>query len=224
MNQSSRSTRAPDGGAADDTRSVLIEAGRDLFVTKGFDGASVRAITERAGANLGAITYHFGSKLELYHAVLESELGPLADRVVAAGTGDGPAIDRMATVVEAYFRHLEEHPHLPRLMLQEIAAGKPPPAVVAHTLRRVMGTLAHLQQEGTADGTVRPGHPVLTALSVVAQPIYMTLVSPLLNAFAGLDLEDEATRAAAVAHSIAFVRGGLSPTAHADGKTVEKER
>lgn len=195
-----------------------------MFVTKGFDGASVRAITQRAGTNLGAITYHFGSKLELYHAVLESELRPLADRVVAAGDGDGPAVERMAAIVEAYFRHFEEHPHLPRLMLQEIAAGKPPPPVVAHTLRRVMGTLAHLQQEGTADGTVRPGHPILTALSVVAQPIYMTLVSPLLNAFAGLDLEDEATRAAAVAHSIAFVRGGLSPTGDFDGKTVEKER
>lgn len=224
MNQSTINTRTLDGGASDDTRSVLIESGRDLFVTKGFDGASVRAITQRAGANLGAVTYHFGSKLELYHAVLESELRPLADRVVAAGDGDGPAVDRMAAVVEAYFRHLEEHPHLPRLMLQEIAAGKPPPPVVAHTLKRVMGTLAHLQQEGTVDGTVRPGHPILTALSVVAQPIYMTLVSPLLNAFAGLDLEDEATRAAAVAHSIAFVRGGLSPTEDIDGTTVEKER
>lgn len=222
MNDSTKDTRTRNSGPADDTRSVLIEAGRDLFVTKGFDGASVRAITQRARANLGSITYHFGSKLELYHAVLESELGPLADRVVAAGAGNGPAVERMAAIVEAYFRHLEEHPHLPRLMLQEIAAGKPPPPVVAHTLKRVMGTLALLQQEGVADGTVRPGHPILTALSVVAQPIYMTLVSPLLNAFAGFDLEDEATRAAAVAHSIAFVRGGLSPTGDNDGKTVER--
>jgi AcrR family transcriptional regulator len=228
MNYSRADTPIPDSGAADDTRSALIEAGRDLFVTKGFDGASVRAITQRAEANLGAITYHFGSKLELYHAVLESELSPLADRVVAAGDGVGPAVERMAAIVEAYFRHLEDHPHLPRLMLQEIAAGKPPPPVVAHTLKRVMGTLARLQEEGATDGTVRPGHPVLTALSVVAQPIYMTLVSPLLHAFAGLDLADETTRAAAVAHSIAFVRAGLSPTGDAggntEGNTVERER
>lgn len=224
MNDSTRDTRISDGGSTDDTRSVLIEAGRDLFVTKGFDGASVRAITERARANLGAITYHFGSKLELYHAVLESELGPLADRVVAAGAGNGPALERMTAIVGAYFRHLEEHPHLPRLMLQEIAAGKPPPPVVSQTLKRVMGTLARLQQEGIADGTVRPGHPILTALSVVAQPIYMTLVSPLLKAFAGLDLEDETTRAAAVDHSLAFVRAGLSPTDDIDGTTVEKKR
>lgn len=212
-----------DGGTADDTRSALMEAGRDLFVTKGFDGASVRAITQRAAVNLGAITYHFGSKLGLYHAVLESELQPLADRVVAASSGGEPVVDRMAAIVEAYFGHFEEHPHLPRLMLQEIAAGKPPPPVVAHTLKRVMGTLTRLQQEGVADGTVRPGHPILTALSVVCQPIYMTIVSPMLKAFAGLDLEDEATRAAAVDHSVAFVRAGLSPTDVVDRKTVEKE-
>lgn len=224
MNDPTSHTRALDGGTVDDTRSALIEAGRDLFVTKGFDGASVRAITQSAEANLGAITYHFGSKLELYHAVLESELQPLADRVVAASSGDEPVVDRMAAIVEAYFAHFEEHPHLPRLMLQEIAAGKPPPPVVAHTLKRVMGALSRLHQEGVADGTVRPGHPILTALSVVSQPIYMTLVSPLLEAFAGLDLEDESTRAAAVHHSVAFVRAGLSPTDDIVAKTVEENR
>lgn len=216
-------TRTSDGGPAGDTRSALIQAGRDLFVTKGFDGASVRAITQRASANLGAITYHFGSKLELYHAVLQSELEPLADRVVAASSGSDPVVDRMAAIVEAYFSHFEEHPHLPRLMLQEIAAGKPPPPVVSHTLKRVMGALTRLHQEGVADGTLRPGHPILTALSVVAQPIYMTLVSPLLQALAGLDLEDGATRTAAVGHSIAFVRAGLSPMDGIDGKTVKEQ-
>ena len=193
-----------------DTRGALLDAGRALFVSKGFDGASVRAITERAGANLGAVTYHFGSKRELYHAVLEREIAPLADGVRQASAGPGPAGHRMTAVVGAFFEHFKGHPDMPRLMLQEIAAGKEPPPVVAATLKQVMGTLAEIQRAGIDDGTIRPGHPVLTALSVVAQPIYMTLVSPLLKAITGLDLADPATRAVAVEHATAFVRAGLA--------------
>ena len=217
MNQSSKGfatspATSPDvpSPSGDGTRAALLEAGKELFVSKGFDGASVRAITERAGANLGAVTYHFGSKRALYHAVLKQELTPLADRVVKASEIAGSAADRMAAIVEAYFEHFRGHPDLPRLMLQEIAAGKEPPPVVSETLRRVMGTLVRLQQEGLRDGTVRPGHPVLTALSVVAQPIYMTLVAPLLKAFAGVDLGADETRARVVEHATAFVRAGLA--------------
>ena len=196
-----------------DTRTAILDASRALFVTKGFDGASVRAITERAGANLGAVTYHFGSKQALYHAVLERELTPLADRVRSASEDPGSAAQRMAAVVGALFEHFRGHPDMPRLMLQEIAAGKEPPPVVIATLQRVMGTLTRIHEAGIRDGTVRSGHPVLTALSVVAQPIYMTLVSPLLKAITGLDLGDPDTRSMAVAHATSFVRAGLAPEA-----------
>lgn len=210
--------------SATGTRGALLQAGRALFVSKGFDGASVRAITERAGANLGAVTYHFGSKRQLYHAVLEREITPLADQVARASQGPGPAVGRMAAVVGAFFEHFQGHPDMPRLMLQEIAAGKEPPPVVAATLKRVMGTLSGIQREGIEDGTIRPGHPLLTALSVVAQPIYMTLVSPFLKAITGLDLADPATRAAAVEHASAFVRAGLTPEATAGGPSDAASR
>ena len=67
----------------DGTRARLLDAARNLFAENGFDGASVRAITHAAHANLGAITYHFGSKWQLYVAVLEQLFGGLADQVTA---------------------------------------------------------------------------------------------------------------------------------------------
>ena len=52
---------------------------------------------------------------------------------------------------------------------------------------------------------------MLTALSVIAQPIYLTLVAPLLRAVAHVDLSDPETRQAAVKHATEFVRHGLEP-------------
>lgn len=198
-----------DSGAA--TRADLVAAGRKLFANKGFDGTSVRALTAEAGANLGAVTYHFGSKRGLYTAVLEDGVRPLAARVARAASGSGTAHEQMLAVVQAYFDHLTEHPDLPHLMLQELAAGKEPPAVIVEIIQSVMETIARLQLEGVEDGSVRPGHPVLTALSVVSQPIYLTLVSPLLRRVGGIDLTEPEVRRTAVAHTLAFVDAALKP-------------
>jgi AcrR family transcriptional regulator len=182
-----------------------------MFGQRGYDGASIRAITREAGANLGAVTYHFGSKRGLYAAVLEQGLRPIAARVQAVGESEGSGLDRMLAVVEAYFEHFELHPDLPHLLLQEVAAGKHPPPVVLDILRSVKDTIARLQSEGAADGSVRPGHPVLTALSVVSQPVYLALVAPLLRTVGPVDLAQPATRRLALEHTLAFVRAGLSP-------------
>ncbi|HSG82026.1 MAG TPA: helix-turn-helix domain-containing protein, partial [Gemmatimonadota bacterium] len=52
------------------TAEALLRAAHHLFARFGYDGTSVRAITREAGSNLGAVTYHFGSKEALYDSVL----------------------------------------------------------------------------------------------------------------------------------------------------------
>jgi AcrR family transcriptional regulator len=193
-----------------DTPAALVAAGRHVFARKGFDGASVRDITRQAGVNLGAITYHFGSKRGLYEAVLTSGLGPMVDRVAAVAVGPGTPLERLDGVVDVFFDHMGANADLPRLLLQEVAAGKQPPAAVVSILQKNAAYVMRIVSEGWADGSVRRGHPVLTALSVVAQPIYMTIMAPLLREVGGLDLADPETRRAAADHVKRFVRTGLS--------------
>ena len=74
--------------ATTDTRTQLLDAAEQLFAERGFRGTSVRAITERAGANLAAVGYHFGSKAEL--------LGAVARRVIEPITAaQGAGLDRL---------------------------------------------------------------------------------------------------------------------------------
>lgn len=211
MNERATATEDSPQGAA--TRAALIDAARAWFARSGFDGASVRAITSDAGANLGSVTYHFGSKRELYEAVLASGLRPLADRVIAAADSDGTGLERLLTVVEVYFDHLAAHPDVPHLLLQEIAAGKEPPDAVREIMGEVLGALRELQREGERDGSIRPGDETLTALSVVAQPIYLTLVAPLLGSVTGIDVMQPSTHRTMIDHATGFVRRALEPRA-----------
>ncbi|MBK8840460.1 MAG: CerR family C-terminal domain-containing protein [Hyphomonadaceae bacterium] len=54
-----------------DTRSKLMHAAMRVFAREGFAAASTRMIATESGVNLQAITYHFGSKAELYRGVVQ---------------------------------------------------------------------------------------------------------------------------------------------------------
>ncbi|MDX2036526.1 MAG: CerR family C-terminal domain-containing protein [Isosphaeraceae bacterium] len=53
-----------------DTKKRLLAAASEEFAEKGFEGATVRSISYRAGTNLAAVNYHFGDKTKLYEEVL----------------------------------------------------------------------------------------------------------------------------------------------------------
>lgn len=52
------------------TRKHLLTAAAGVFAERGFRDATVREICRKAGANVAAISYHFGDKEALYSAVL----------------------------------------------------------------------------------------------------------------------------------------------------------
>ncbi len=49
-----------------DTRQALLDAAEELFSQKGFAAVGIRQIVEKAGCNIAAINYHFGSKSDLH--------------------------------------------------------------------------------------------------------------------------------------------------------------
>ena len=55
-----------------ETKKRLLEAAGEIFAEYGYRAATVRQISQKAGANLAAINYHFGDKEGLYMAVLRS--------------------------------------------------------------------------------------------------------------------------------------------------------
>jgi TetR/AcrR family transcriptional regulator, regulator of cefoperazone and chloramphenicol sensitivity len=66
------------------TRERLLDTAERLFAVRGFAATSVREITDAAGANLGAVNYHFRSKENLYAEVFTRRAALLGEPVVAA--------------------------------------------------------------------------------------------------------------------------------------------
>jgi AcrR family transcriptional regulator len=69
--RASTKTRSPNA------RERLLDAAERLFADYGFKGVSVRSIVEKAGVNLGAIPYYFGTKENLFKEVFYRRAVPL---------------------------------------------------------------------------------------------------------------------------------------------------
>lgn len=91
----------------DPTKARVLEAAGEEFAAKGFAGATVRAICDRAGANLAAVNYHFGGKEALYErAVVEAHRGGVDEPTpdAAALAGEPPEGQ-----LRIFVRHFLEH-------------------------------------------------------------------------------------------------------------------
>ena len=66
--------------AGSETMERLISAAEELFSTAGFGGTSLRLLTQRAGTNIAAVSYHFGSMEKLYGAILDRRFLPILER------------------------------------------------------------------------------------------------------------------------------------------------
>lgn len=190
MNESSRATRAR-----------LLDATRRCVRRSGVAATTSRAITTEAGANLAAITYHFGSKddlvaealLDAIRAGVEPALDVLRRDDLDAGVRLLMAVDALRTAFStmaadapAYVEALAQARHLPAL--REGVLG------LFDELRRfVAGQMAEQKAAGQLPGWVDPeamaGLLLATANGIVLQAVVdpdATDVNALAGQFAGL--------------------------------------
>lgn len=207
MNDTTQHSRTGQDGTAD----ALIHAARKLFALHGYEGTSVRAITAKAGANLGAITYHFGSKRALYEAVISTAMASSRERFAgaAAEAGDEP-LDQVDGMVREFFDFLQENADLPVFMAQQLTSPHPIPRAALETIGANIALLSSIIAEGQASGSIRDGEARLMALSIAAQPIWLTLARRALREGQDIDPDDPETRPRLVQSVVDFVRAGLA--------------
>ena len=89
------------------TKVRILDAAESLFMEQGFEATSLRSITATAGVNLAAVNYHFGSKEELFQAVLTRRLDPMnqerVDLLTALERAAGPGPVSCEQILSALF-------------------------------------------------------------------------------------------------------------------------
>lgn len=146
------------------TRQRILDAAELLFAARGFDGASLRWIAERAGIREPGLYNYFDSKRALYAAVLDRALAPML-QVLQAQLAPGASKEEFAQLPATMTDLLLEHPRM-AAFFQQALRGDPEGTGV----ELIQGWLDRLFRSGleALPAGAGGGDPVDRALLVIA--------------------------------------------------------
>ena len=94
---------------AKDTAGKILQASKKLFAQMGYDGVSIKKISQEAGANSALISYYFGGKLQLYQAVLKQQADAIIDAIEALKHSPLPPLQWILVFMDEQTRlHLKD--------------------------------------------------------------------------------------------------------------------
>src|SRR5437773_12173760 len=109
---------------AEATRQALLTAGTRLFAERGYDGASLSVIADRAGVNKAMVSYHFGGKRKLYLAIVTATFTDLVARAEELPASGRPAPELLRELIALIAdTAMRRNPDFPAMMLREVLAG-----------------------------------------------------------------------------------------------------
>lgn len=201
-----------------ETRQRLLEAACDVFAGKGYRNATVQDICERAGANIAAVNYYFGSKQSLYEEVW-THLWDVAHRGYQAEIEsiDSP-VERLHAIIRTRIHHLlggGKTGRLPAIIYREMAD---PTELNQQLVERFLKpAIESLTATVAAILGVPKGHPAARRCAVSIQSQFMSInimrqkkkQHPLLHML-GVSDPTAGNLNALTDHIFSFVQGGLN--------------
>ena len=186
----------------------ILGAGERVFARAGFNGATMAAIADEAGLPKANLHYYFGSKLELYRAVLARTLHDWLAPMQAI-TADAEPREALATYIRAKMAMSQQRPDASRVYANELLHGAP---VVGELLRTELRDIVR-EKAAVIDGWVAAGRMA----TVDATQLFFTLWAATqtyadfdvqVRAVLGREALDAADQARATEHVVGLILRG----------------
>ena len=200
---------------AEKTRAKILTAAEREFAQKGLAGARVDAIAEESGANKRMIYYYFGSKEELYIAVLERAYTEMRSSERGLALDHLEPLEAIRRLTEFKFDYSAGHPTLINLlngenMLNAEYLKESKRLRDMHT--SLVKSIGAILDTGVKTNTIRPGiDPLHLYISISGLSYFYFSNTPTLSAAFGHDLASPAERKARRSHVVDVIMAYLRP-------------
>jgi AcrR family transcriptional regulator len=201
----------PRGGDAA-VREALLETARRLFLSRGYDAVGIREIAAEAASSPATIAYHFGDKLGLYKAMLETAIAPVAEKLRSLEGSAAPGVAGLAELAAVYGRVLAANSWIPALIVREVLTGSGPfrEVFIEQFAGRLAPLLVATIRREQAAGRLRADlDPRLVALSAIGLIVFPYVAMPVASRVFGLTADDPGVERLA-AHTATVMLEGLS--------------
>jgi AcrR family transcriptional regulator len=169
------------------TREKIKIAATAVLVERGYDGARMQEIADRAGANKAMIYYYFSSKDALFEAILTetfSQLFGMFGNIMNVPMTNPREL--LPQLVHIHLNFLRENHQLIRLLAREIHSGNPIAEKVIQQLfsqsaRPFVDNIGKKIALAGKVGLIRQVNPKQTIWNLVALNLFIFITQPILQ-------------------------------------------
>lgn len=138
------------------TEEKIKAAAKKVFMTKGFDGCSVRDIAKEVGSNVALLNYYFRSKEKLFELIFEGAMSDFLQSMIAVFSSDLSLKEKVEQLIDKEFSFFMDHPELPMFILQSLHQNKTNAPMPSQFLEPIANTGIFEQfEQAKANGEIR---------------------------------------------------------------------
>jgi len=104
----------------ENTEEKILNAAKNVFQSKGMDGARMQEIADNAGINKAMLHYYYRSKQLLFEAVFKNAFSLLSPQLNTILNDDSSIEDKIKNFTFNYISFIIKHPYLPNFIFQEL--------------------------------------------------------------------------------------------------------
>jgi TetR/AcrR family transcriptional regulator len=204
----SRDYHLPPGVA----RQSLLQSAIRLLNERGMGNVSLNDVAREAKLNPALVTYYFGSKDNLFQAVVEQVVGEWRAEVIAAVPEDTGAEDTLRRRARATMYFLRRYPYLTRLIIHQMMTVKSKESrfFIENFARVNFEEHTALLRKGTDAGVFRPVDPLFYFAHYIALGDLYANLRPMMERLGGKTADEDARFDAFVEAMIEMLIHGIA--------------
>ena len=167
---------------------AILNAAKEEFLDKGFDGARTTSIARQAGVTHAMLHYYFNTKEQLFSSIFEDLIDEMAQNLTLLfSDSNKPFIERIKEGLSLHFDFVAANPLLPLFIIREIASRPDRIHIIEDTITKNAGKLFITIQQGINEaasrGEIAPIDAPTLLIDMLSLNVFPHLLKPVFNEF-----------------------------------------
>ncbi len=164
------------------TEKIILEAARQVFIRKGFDGARMQEIADEANINKALLHYYFRNKDKLFMAIFVEVIQSFILSTVKLIRNPGHSVfDKIRLFVEKYISFIQGNPYLPGFILNELNRRPDRLVGIFKSSGLELDYFYSQIEKEIREGKIEPVEPEHLLINMISMCIFPFVGKPMIN-------------------------------------------
>lgn len=157
------------------TKKNIFEAAVKVFSNYGYTGATMDMVMETAGVAKGTIYYHFKSKEELFHFVIEEGIKLINEEIYEATKYIEDSFERMNSSAKVQLKYVYENKDLFKVILSQLWGTEERSVLLRQKVKKLLEVSSDNYKEVIKEGYIEDGDPIFLSYTFIGMLFSATL-------------------------------------------------